>query len=133
MCEVFQEYKLCTCSDKIDKKKPYWVLNKGVPKKDERETSILGTLIYSEDGILKEITEERLLQDLNSKNIFDFDYKPSENDILKLYDGRYNYHFIYSKLETDSKWKIFDKGPFSDEKHLFKLRQKKKGFIEGEI
>ena len=74
-----------------------------------------------------------MLQDLNSKNIFDFDYKPSENDILKLYDGRYHYHFIYSKLETDSKWKIFDKGPFSDEKHLFKLRQKKKGFIEGEI
>ena len=97
MCEVFQEYKLCTCSDKIDKKKPYWVLNKGLPKKDERETSILGTLIYSEDEILKEITEERLLQDLNSKNIFDFDYKPSENDILKLYDGR-NRMIISSRI-----------------------------------
>ena len=129
MCEVFQEYKLCTCSDKIDKKKPYWVLNKGVPKKDERETSILGTLIYSEDLILKEITEERLLQDLNSKNIFDFDYRPSENDILKLFDGKFNYHFNHSNNE----WRIFDKSPFSDEKHLFKLRQKKKGFIEGEI
>ena len=129
MCEVFQEYKLCTCSDKIDKKKPYWVLNKGLPKKDERETSILGTLIYSEDEILKEITEERLLQDLNSKNIFDFDYRPSENDILKLFDGKFNYHFIHSNNE----WRIFDKSPFSDEKHLFKLRQKKKGFIEGEI
>ena len=26
MCEIFKEYKLCTCSEKIDKKKPYWVL-----------------------------------------------------------------------------------------------------------
>ena len=33
MCEVFHEYKLCTCSNKIDKSKPYWVLNKGIPKK----------------------------------------------------------------------------------------------------
>jgi len=32
MCEIFKEYKLCTCSDKIDKTKPYWVLNKGTPK-----------------------------------------------------------------------------------------------------
>ena len=129
MCEVFQEYKLCTCSDKIDKSKPYWVLNKGIPKKDERGFSILGTLIYSEEEILREITEDRLLLDLNSKNIFDFDYRPTENDILKLFDGKFNYHFIYS----NDKWRIFDKSPFSDEKHLFKLRQKKKGFIEGEI
>ena len=129
MCEVFQEYKLCTCSDKIDKSKPYWVLNKGIPKKDERGFSILGTLIYSEEEILREITQDRLLLDLNSKNIFDFDYRPTENDILKLFDGKFNYHFIYS----NDKWRIFDKSPFSDEKHLFKLRQKKKGFIEGEI
>ena len=129
MCEVFQEYKLCTCSDKIDKSKPYWVLNKGIPKRDGRGFSILGTLIYSEEEILREITEDRLLLDLNSKNIFDFDYRPTENDILKLFDGKFNYHFIYS----NDKWRIFDKSPFSDEKHLFKLRQKKKGFIEGEI
>ena len=129
MCEVFQEYKLCTCSDKIDKSKPYWVLNKGIPKKDERGFSILGILIYSEEEILREITEDRLLLDLNSKNIFDFDYRPTENDILKLFDGKLNYHFIYSNNE----WRIFDKSPFSNEKHLFKLRQKKKGFIEGEI
>ena len=133
MCDVNGKFKLCTCSEKIDKKKPYWVLNKGVPKKDERETSILGTLIYSEDEILKEISEERLLQDLNSKNIFDFDYKPSENDILKLYDGNYNYYFIFSKIKNHSKWKVLETGPFSDEKHLFKLHQKMKGFIEGEI
>ena len=89
MCEEFQEYKLCACSDKIDKSKPYWVLNKGIPKKDERGFSILGTLIYSEEEILREITEDRLLLDLNSKNIFDFDYRPTENDILKLFDGKF--------------------------------------------
>ena len=56
--------------------------------------------------------------------------KIKENDVLKLYDGQFNYHFIYSKIESISEWKIFDKGPFSDEKHRFKLHQKRKGFIE---
>ena len=129
MCEVFQEYELCTCSDKIDKSKPYWILNKGIPKKDERGLSILGTLIYTEEEILREITEDRLLFDINSKNIFDFDYHPSENDVLKLFDGKFNYHFINS----NNKWRVFDMSPFSNEKHLFKLRQKKKGFIEGSL
>ena len=26
MCDVNGQFKLCTCSEKIDKKKPYWVL-----------------------------------------------------------------------------------------------------------
>ena len=26
MCDVNSQFKLCTCSEKIDKKKPYWVL-----------------------------------------------------------------------------------------------------------
>ena len=26
MCEVGKTLKLCTCSDKIDKNKPYWTL-----------------------------------------------------------------------------------------------------------
>ncbi len=85
--------------------------------------------IHELKSLLREITEERLLVDLNSKNIFDFDYRPSGNDILKLFDGKFNYYFIHSNNE----WRIFDKSPFSDEKHLFKLRQKKKGFIEGSL
>ena len=128
MCDVNGQFKLCTCSEKIDKTKPYWVLNKGTPKNKDNDILIEGTLIYSEDEINREITEDILLQDLNSKNIFDFDYHPLKNDILKLYDGKYTYHFIYSKVESISEWEIFDKGPFSNNK--FKLRQKKKGFIK---
>ena len=128
MCEIFKEYKLCTCSDKIDKTKPYWVLNKGALKNKEKDVFIEGTLIYSKDEINKELKEEKLLEDLNSKNIFDFDYHPLKNDILKMFDGKYTYHFIYSKVESISEWKILDKGPFSNNK--FKLRQKCKGFIE---
>ena len=31
MCDNIGEFKLCTCSDKTDKKKPYWEVDKVQP------------------------------------------------------------------------------------------------------
>ena len=137
MCEVSKDYKLCTCSTKVDKTKPYWILNKGIQKPDDPERiSILGTMVGpDEDNSLRYVNEDRLLEDLNSKNIFDFDYQPVSFDILKIYDGKFIYQFIYDRDEFENKWtwRPFDSGPFSDDRKLFKMRWKKKGFIDGDI
>ena len=42
MCDVNGQFKLCTCSEKIDKKKPYWVL-KSNREDDEEDHMVLGT------------------------------------------------------------------------------------------
>ena len=136
MCNISKDYKLCTCTAKVDKTKPYWVLNKGIQKPaDPFRERIEGTIAYGTEDMLRELNEDRLLEDLNSKNVFDFEYLPVSFDILKIYDGRFTYHFIYDKdeFETQWLWRPFDKGPFSDDRKLFKMRWKKKGFIEGDI
>ena len=40
MCDVNGQFKLCTCSEKIDKKKPYWVLKTN--RQEGEEINILG-------------------------------------------------------------------------------------------
>jgi len=45
MCDVNGQFKLCTCSDKIDKTKPYWVLNKGTLKNKNTDLEYVMFLI----------------------------------------------------------------------------------------
>ena len=40
MCDVNGPFKLCTCSEKIDKKKPYWVLKSN--REDNIDNMVLG-------------------------------------------------------------------------------------------
>ena len=124
MCKDLREYKLCTCSSKIDKTKPYWVLSKRIPALITLD--VVGTLIMPDEQFL--LTEDRLLFDLNSKNIFDFDYQPLENDILIVFDGEFTYEFIYIKNELYYKWE--------SSKHVkstFEPFQKKEGYIDGNL
>ena len=124
MCKDLREYKLCTCSSKIDKTKPYWVLSKRIPVLITLD--IVGTLITPDEQFL--LTEDRLLFDLNSKNIFDFDYQPLENDILIVFDGVFTYEFIYKKNELYYKWEAH--------KYFypnFDTFQKKEGYIDGDL
>ena len=46
MCDNIGEFKLCTCSDKIDKKKPYWKLEKFNANKNEIQQIIMGTYTF---------------------------------------------------------------------------------------
>ena len=124
MCKDLREYKLCTCSSKIDKTKPYWVLSKRIPVLITLD--IVGTLITPDEQFL--LTEDRLLFDLNSKNIFDFDYQPLENDILIVFDGEFTYEFIYEKNELYYKWKVHQYFISN-----FETFQKKEGYIDGDL
>lgn len=40
MYDINGQFKVCTCSEKVDKKKPRWVLKSN--RKDEEETDVLG-------------------------------------------------------------------------------------------
>ena len=124
MCKDLREYKLCTCSSKIDKTKPYWVLSKRIPALITLD--VVGTLIMPDEQFL--LTEDRLLFDLNSKNIFDFDYQPLENDILIVFDGEFTYEFIYEKNELYYKWNVHQYFISN-----FETFQKKEGYIDGDL
>ena len=131
MCDLKGPFKLCTCSGKIDKKNPYWVLNKSVRKDDIGVgVEIMGTIIYDENDNKKWSIREQILMKLNTEDVFDFNYSPSENDIIKVFDGKFKHHFIYSMIDGISNWEILDDSPFTNEKMEFKLTPKKKGFIK---
>ena len=134
MCDLNGPFKFCTCSGKIDKKKPYWVLNKSVRKDDfglgfGERIMVIGTFIPTK-MITKSGQLESIFNEAEYKRVFDFNYTPCENDIIKIFDGKFKHHFIYSNNDGLSNWEILDDGPFNNEKGDFKLTPKKKGFIK---
>ena len=94
MCSTGPHFKLCTCSN-IERLQDYWVLTTG-------NTHVLNGLvgtIMPPPGIneatyfdLDSFVTKRLLHDLNSKNIFDFDYTPQEGDKIR---------FVFEELKPD--------------------------------
>ena len=129
MCNNLKEYKLCTCADNIDKTKPYWILCKAIPNNSELLHDVVGELFIKPDF---EITKQKLLLDLNSKNIFDFNYQPLENDILKIVNVIDTYYFLYEKNKLNYRWISIQDG-FNRDLEKFSLFRKKIGFIEGEL
>ncbi len=116
MCETGKEIKLCTCFPAT--------MNKIVHHKNSRKSknkrrndftwtlkrclgfsnSTMDGMGYMPDETLSEdLTNEKMLVDLNSRNCFDFDYKPSEGDNLQIfgpeiYGGRH-LSFIFENEE----------------------------------
>ena len=124
MCDVNGPFILCTCSEKIDKKKPYWVLKSN--RKDEEETDVLG-MFSQPNPLFTPIVRKNILRRLNSvKSIFDFEYNPEERDLLKLYGEYDEYYCEY----TDGKWKWLENFEYVG-KEEGKFKNKSKGYIEG--
>ena len=124
MCDVNGPFKLCTCSEKINKKKPYWVLKSN--RKDEEETDVLG-MFSQPNPLFTPILRKNILRRLNSvKSIFDFEYNPEERDLLKLYGEYDEYYCEY----TDGKWKWLENFEYVG-KEEGKFKNKSKGYIEG--
>ena len=48
MCDVNGPFKLCTCSEKIDKNKPYWVLKSN--REDNPDLMVVG--LFSQPNVL---------------------------------------------------------------------------------
>lgn len=124
MCDVNGQFKLCTCSEKIDKKKPYWVLKSN--REDNDEHCVVGQ--FSEPNpLFTPILRRNILRRLNTvKSIFDFDYTPKERDLLKLY-GEYDEYYCEFR---EGKWRWLEDFEYIG-KESGNFRNKKKGYIGG--
>ena len=124
MCDVNGKFKLCTCSDKIDKKKPYWVLKSN--KQKGEEFGVLG-MFSQPNPVFTHILRRNILKRLNSvKSIFDFEYTPKEKDLLKLCGEFDEYYCEF----INGKWVWLENFDFSGKKKS-KFKNKSKGYIEG--
>ncbi|QGK74237.1 hypothetical protein [Flavobacterium sp. SLB02] len=117
MCETGKEIKLCTCfpatMDKV-------VHHKNSRKsKNKRRNDFtwtlercLGPSKYTMDGmgylpdktLSEDLTTEKMLIDLNSKNCFDFDYEPAEGDNLTIYTPENNIRKHLSFIFQNEEW-----------------------------
>ena len=119
MCSTSDGFKLCTCSDDIDKEKPHWVLERLKTNKNGIEFMVIGTF---DVNYLENL--EYVLEQLNNHNPFDFDYRPRNRDLLtlKFEEGEFNL-FYYNKRWTD-----FDEYAELEENQKEEIR---KGFLKG--
>lgn len=94
MCDINGPFKLCTCDDKVDKNKPHWILKKSIVNSHEE---VVGSV--KEPKHEDFFTLENIFEQLNNGNPFDFDYKPKNNDLLKisLGKGKQTYYYRYFK------------------------------------
>ena len=124
MCDVNGQFKLCTCSEKIDKKKPYWVLKSN--REDDFEHRVLGQ--FSQPNVLfTPVVRRNVVRRLNSvKSVFDFDYNPKERDLLKLC-GEYDEYYCEFK---GGKWRWLENFEYLGKKSS-NYRNKLKGYIDG--
>lgn len=72
-------------------------------KKETQKYSVIGRMIYPEKQINKELTIDNILEALNSKNPFDFNYVPKEKDFIKIEE---KYKFI--ELEENKRPSIWE-------------------------
>ena len=124
MCDVNGKFKLCTCSEKIDKNKPYWVL-----KSNRQEGEDIGVKgMFSEPNpIFTPILRRNILKRLNSvKSIFDFEYIPREKDLLKLCGEFDEYYCEF----INGKWRWIVNFDYIG-KDDSKFKNKSKGYIKG--
>ncbi len=82
MCKISKEIKLCSCATNLESIDNMWVLktNLARPQILFGEYYHLGLSRKKQDVKNREL----LLDKLNSKNLFDFEYTPCENDQLEI-------------------------------------------------
>ncbi|RKR05684.1 hypothetical protein C8C83_5035 [Flavobacterium sp. 90] len=121
MCKTEKEIKLCTCFPAtMDKIVHHKNSRKSKNKKRNEFTwtleKCLGPSKYTMDGmgympdkvLSEDLTNERMLIDLNSKNCFDFDYQPNEGDNLEIFTpenlNKRHLSFVFRNGEWIAEW-----------------------------
>lgn len=151
MCKSNLEIRFCTCeiknsgmkfhADPEQEKEEYykkhfiWTLRRYF---GEKETGMLGQMIMPVEKLNEDLTASYLLNQLNSKNLFDFDYSPTEGDNLEIRQD-----YLYSEVKGFPRQElynylsfIFRKGKWVEEVYdVFsdKTRRFKKGTLEIEV
>ena len=98
MCDLNGPFRLCTCSDDIDFTKPHWILRMNSINDDVETMVTIGMMMPL--NLINKIERRKILRRLNSVNVFDCEYNPSENDQLELNleeDDGYTFNFQKGK------------------------------------
>ena len=122
MCDLNGPFRLCTCSSEIDYTKPHWILRMNSVNNGEEIMVTIGIMIPP--NLINKIERRKILRRLNTVNVFDFDYSPSENDQLELNleeDDGYTFNF------KKGKW-VFEE--WYGEHQEFEYKNQKEGIIE---
>ena len=115
MCEIGKEIKLCTCipnglntivhnkkaKEKKNQDKYTWTLYKYVGL---TEYPMDGMLIYPDDALSETLSAEKMLEELNNRNCFDFSYNPNEGDNLQIYNPAKFIKKYLSFIYRNGKW-----------------------------
>lgn len=93
MCKTETTIKLCTCNRVPEGKNKTWRLVRGntysqmvgefFPPKKQYEEFKLGIFL-----------QQKILADLNNAEVFDFDYKKEDGDVLVIFLNNQEYHYI---------------------------------------
>ena len=122
MCDLNGPFRLCTCSSEIDYTKPHWILRMNSVNNGEEIMVTIGIMIPP--NLINKIERHKILRRLNTVNVFDFEYSPSENDQLELNleeDDGYTFNF------KKGKW-VFEE--WYGEHQEFEYKNQKEGNIE---
>jgi len=125
MCDLNGPFRLCTCSSDIDYTKPHWILRMNSINDGEEDIMVrIGMMMPL--NLINKIERRKILRRLNTVNVFDFKYEPSENDQLELNleeDDGYTFNF------KKGKWMLEEwNGEYSEFEH----KSQKEGVIESE-
>ena len=124
MCDLNGPFRLCTCSSDIDYTKAHWVLRMNTTSEEKDMMVRIGMMMPL--NLINKIERRKILRRLNTVNVFDFEYAPSENDQLELNleeDDGYTFNFKKGKW-TLEEWY----GEYSE----FEYNNQKEGVIESE-
>lgn len=117
MCKTNSEIHFCTCAsiskkqlpirndrevDKAEYEKTHyiWTLYKYLGEKD---SLMMGDMILPVESLDEELTSEYILNQLNSKNRFDFQYAPSEGDNLQI-----RKEYVYKSIKRIPRQDLYD-------------------------
>jgi len=122
MCDLNGPFRLCTCSSDIDFTKPHWILRMNSINDNVETMVTIGMM--TPINLIDKIERRKILRRLNTVNVFDFDYTPSENDQLELNlqeDDGYTFNFKQGKWVLEE-W-------YGDHQEL-EYKNQKEGIIE---
>lgn len=92
MCQINENLTLCTCSEKIDTKQPHWRLYRKTIIQPVHDFDIVGMMI---EPIGLSLNSSILLEQLNLRNCFNFDYQPLDEDRLVIKLTSEKLEFVY--------------------------------------
>ena len=87
MCDLNGKFTLCSCLGDIDLSKPHWKLYQNSIDDGVNHHIIIGMM--TPPNLIDIIERRKLLRRMNTRNVFDFDYQPKENDVLELFPSEY--------------------------------------------